>query len=241
MQAIILAGGKGERLRPLTDSRPKGMVEVCGRPILEYQILWLRHHGVGEITISCGYLADVIQRYFDDGGMFGVSIRYAIEREPLGRGGGFRYAMQQRPPDGPVIGTNGDIVTNLDLGSVLRRHRQAGALATDVLAPLRSPYGIVDLDTNGFITGFREKPLLPFWLNAGIYVFEPEIRALLPEQGDHEDTTFPRLAEEGRLLGYRTRAFWQPADTVKDVTELNQALAGRALDEFLTTAPADEP
>ncbi len=233
MHAIILAGGKGERLRPLTDDRPKGMVEVCGRPILEYQIAWLKLHSVTDVVISCGYLARVIQEHFGDGEASGVRIRYAVEPEPLGRGGGFRYALQMIETQEPVVGTNGDIVTNLDLGAVVRRHAEAGAMATDVLVPLQSPYGIVDLDEQEWITGFREKPALPYWLNAGIYVFDPAIGDLLPERGDHEDTTFPRLANERRLLGYRSRAFWRPADTVKDVTELNQALAGRDLDAFL--------
>jgi NDP-sugar pyrophosphorylase family protein len=238
MRAIILAGGKGERLRPLTNERPKGMVEVAERPILAYQIAWLRHYGVTELVISCGYLAEVIQRFFGDGSAHGVSIRYAIETEPLGRGGGFRYAMGMIEGSEPIVGTNGDIVTNLDLAAVVKRHQDAGVLATDVLVPLRSPYGIVDLDGEGFITGFREKPLLPHWLNAGIYIFDPRIRDLLPEKGDHEDTTFPNLAAARRMLGYQTRAFWRPADTVKDVTELNQALSGRSLDAFLTEGPS---
>lgn len=240
MRAIILAGGKGERLRPLTNDRPKGMVEVARRPILGYQIAWLRRYGVTDVTISCGYLAGVIEHHFGDGRAFGVRISYAIEEEPLGRGGGFRLAMGDDPGSEPIIGTNGDIVTNLDLAAVVRRHQAAGVIATDVLVPLQSPYGIADLDERGRISGFREKPMLPYWLNGGIYVFEPQIRGLLPEVGDHEDTTFPRLAQEGQLLGYRTRAYWRPADTVKDVTELDRDLAGRDLDEFLGSAPLDE-
>ena len=240
MRAIILAGGKGERLRPLTNDRPKGMVEVAGRPILSYQVAWLRRYDVTDVTISCGYLAEVIQRYFGDGHEFGVRIRYAIEDEPLGRGGGFRFAMAQTSGSERIIGTNGDIVTNLDLAAVLRRHLAAGVLATDVLVPLQSPYGITDLDERGYVSGFREKPMLPYWLNGGIYVFEPQIQQLLPERGDHEDTTFPRLAREGQLLGYRTRAYWRPADTVKDLTELNRDLTGRDLEEFFSAAPVDE-
>jgi NDP-sugar pyrophosphorylase family protein len=241
MRAIILAGGKGERLRPLTNDRPKGMVEVAGRPILEYQVAWLKRHGIEDVTISCGYLAEVIQRYFGDGRGFGVQITYAIEAEPLGRGGGFRLAMGDGPGSEPIVGTNGDIVTNLDLAAVLRRHQAHGVMATDVLAPLQSPYGIVDLDERSYITGFREKPMLPYWLNGGIYIFEPRIRELLPERGDHEETTFPLLAQQGQLLGYRTRAYWRPADTAKDVTELNRDLSGRDLAAFFDAAPADEP
>jgi NDP-sugar pyrophosphorylase family protein len=233
VHAIILAGGKGERLRPLTNDRPKGMVEVGGRPLLSYQMAWLQRHAVTEVTISCGYLAKVIQDYFGDGSDLGMRVSYAIEEEPLGRGGGFRYAMSTFNTQEPIVGTNGDIVTNLDLTDVLDRHRRSGATATDVLVPLQSPYGIVDVGDGGFVTGFREKPMLPFWLNAGIYVFDPEIRDLLPERGDHEDTTFPQLAAQHRLMAYQTEAFWRPADTAKDVAELDRALTGVELDAFL--------
>jgi NDP-sugar pyrophosphorylase family protein len=238
MHAIILAGGKGERLRPLTDDRPKCMVEVAGRPILEYQLVWLRRHGILDVTISCGYLADVIQGRMGDGADLGVRIRYAVEEQPLGRGGGFRHALGTIDTAEPVVGTNGDIVTNLDLGAVLARHRSAAVLATDVLVPLQCPYGIVELNDDDYVTGFSEKPELPYWLNAGIYVFDPAIRDRLPMLGDHEDTTFPALAAEGRLLGYRTRAFWRPADTMKDVGDLERALRGRDLDAFLSGAAA---
>ena len=235
MHAIILAGGKGERLRPLTNDRPKGMVEICGRPILHYQILWLRHHSVREVTISCGYLANVIQDSFGNGSSLGVDINYAVEREPLGRGGGLRYAMETFTSNEPIVGMNGDNITNLDLGDLLQRHVRARAMATDVLTPLQSPYGIVDLGEDHFITGYRERPELPYWLNAGIYVFDPAIRDLLPEKGDHEDTTFPELASKRRLLGYPTRAFWRTADTAKDVGELERALDGRDLDGFFAS------
>jgi NDP-sugar pyrophosphorylase family protein len=235
VHAIILAGGKGERLRPLTNDRPKCMVTVAGRPILEYQLAWLRRHGVLDVTISCGYLADVIQTHFGDGIHLGMRIRYAVEQQPLGRGGGFRYALGTIETTEPVIGTNGDVITNLDLGGLVARHQAAGVLATDVLVPMRSPYGIVDVDEADFVLGFREKPELPYWLNAGIYVFDPAIRARLPELGDHEDTTFPALAAERRLLGYRTHAYWRPADTIKDVGELERELDGRDFDAFLAT------
>jgi NDP-sugar pyrophosphorylase family protein len=235
MHAIILAGGKGERLRPLTNDRPKGMVEICGRPILLYQLSWLRYHGVEDVTISCGYLAQVIQDSFDDGRALGLRIDYAVEPEPLGRGGGFRFAMETFTTDEPIIGMNGDNITNLDLRELVERHRSAKALATDVLTPLQSPYGIVDLADDNFITGYRERPELPYWLNAGIYVFDPAIHSLLPRKGDHEDTTFPELASKRRLLGYPTRAFWRTADTAKDVGELERALGGRDLEAFFAT------
>jgi NDP-sugar pyrophosphorylase family protein len=240
MHAVILAGGKGERLRPLTDTRPKGMVEVGGRPILAYQVAWLKFHGVEEVTISCGYLAGVIQDYFGDGSGFGVRIHYAVEEEPLGRGGGFRLAMNSFETDEPIVGTNGDNITNVNLSDLIDAHQRAGAIATDMLTPLQSPYGIVELDADNRITAFREKPQLPYWLNAGIYVFDPAIRDLLPERGDHEDTTFPALVAQGRLLGYPTHAFWRTADTVKDLTELERELAGVDLNRFFAAATAPQ-
>jgi NDP-sugar pyrophosphorylase family protein len=237
VHAIILAGGKGERLRPLTNDRPKGMVEIGGRPILLYQLSWLAYHGVRDVTISCGYLAHVIQESFGDGRALGLNIRYAIEAVPLGRGGGFRFAMDSFATDEPIVGMNGDNITNLDLSDLVAKHSSARAMATDVLTPLQSPYGIVEIGESNLITGYRERPELPYWLNAGIYVFDPRIHDLLPEKGDHEDTTFPRLASEGHLLGYPTRAFWRTADTAKDVGELEQALAGRDLEGFFAGTP----
>jgi NDP-sugar pyrophosphorylase family protein len=234
MHAIILAGGKGERLRPLTDDRPKCMVEVCGRPILLYQLAWLRHHGVRDVVISCGYLANVIQDRLGDGSDLGIGLTYAIEREPLGRGGGFRNAMGMFETREPIVALNGDNITNLDLADLIDCHRRSGAMATGVLAPLQSPYGLADLADDSFITGFREKPELPYWLNAGIYVFEPGIFELLPDRGDHEDTTFPRLALERRLFGYPTRAFWRTADTAKDIAELERELSAYDLEAFYT-------
>jgi NDP-sugar pyrophosphorylase family protein len=233
MHAIILAGGKGERLRPLTDTRPKGMVEIGGRPILEFQIAWLRHHGVLNVTISCGYLASVIEAHFGDGSKFGVAIDYIIEEHPLGRGGALRYAMSAFSTNEPIVATNGDNITNLDIGMMVERHRSKDALATVALAPLTSPYGLADLGEGDFISGFREKPALPYWLNAGIYVLDPGIRELLPEEGDHEESTFPRLAEGQKLLGFKIDGFWRTADTVKDVTELTRELEALELDKFL--------
>jgi NDP-sugar pyrophosphorylase family protein len=233
VHAIILAGGKGERLRPLTDSRPKGMVEVAGRPILAHQLDWLRHHGITHVTISCGYLANVIQDYFRKGAEFGIAIQYALEEQPLGRGGGLRYAMSGFETRDPIVGMNGDNITNLDLGAMISQHREKTATATVALAALQSPYGLAELEDDGFISGFQEKPRLPYWLNAGIYVFDPSIRELLPERGDHEDTTFPDLAARHKLLGYRISGYWRTADTAKDVSELSRDLEQYEPKDFL--------
>jgi NDP-sugar pyrophosphorylase family protein len=234
MHAIILAGGKGERLRPLTVDRPKPMVEVLGVPILAYQVQWLQSQGVTDITISCGYRHEVIVSYFGDGSRLGVRITYAIEDEPLGRGGGIKHAWRlAQPTSDVVIATNGDIITNLDLGAVLAQHRASGVLATLVLAPFVSPYGIVDVDEEDRVRGFREKPELPYWINAGIYILSRELLDAFPDRGDHETTTFPDLARRGLLGAYRSRSYWRAVDTIKDHSEVSRELQERLLSAVL--------
>ena len=225
MQAIVLAGGRGERLRPYTDDRPKPMIEVGGKPLLDYELGWLKKNHVTEIVLSCGYLHKVIQDYFGDGQRWGLDIRYAIEKEKLGRGGGIKFAMQRLSAGrAPVIVLNGDNVIDIDLPPALAQHAQSGALVTDILAPLVSSRGIVEVDERGRITQFLEKPELPHWINAGIYIFARQVQDLLPERGDHEDTTFPRLAAQGQLYAYKTRQLWRTVDTAKDISTLEREL-----------------
>lgn len=221
--AFIIAGGKGERLKPHTENKPKCMVPVMGQPLLAHSIRWLVSYGFSDVTICCGYLHKIILDYFDDGSKFGANITYVKEESPLGRGGAFKEAFKQWSGqlDQPVLGINGDIITNLNLQELLKFHTVSAGLATIVATPLTSPYGIIDINQEGIVHGFREKPRLPFWINAGIYVFEPAIAELLPDHGDHETLTFPYLAEKGHLKAFKAdNAFWRSVDTVKDLNEL---------------------
>jgi NDP-sugar pyrophosphorylase family protein len=241
LQAIILAGGKGERLRPFTDDRPKPMVPILEKPILEYQVHWLAAQGVRRIVISCGYRHEVIERHFGAGDTLGVEIRYAVEDEPLGRGGGIKLAWNELAhSDAPVIATNGDIVTSFDLGAMLQAHRRAGALASMLIVPFVSQYGIVDLDDGGRVTGFRSEPVLPYWVNGGVYVLEQAVHAMLPDRGDHEVSTFPELADQGKLLAFKSHTFWRAVDTVKDLTVVKDYLSDRLLNAFLNGAASGE-
>ena len=227
MHAITIVGGKGERLRPLTNDRPKCMVLLGGRPILEYQIEWLRDGGVTDVVISCGYLHEVIEGHVGDGERFGVRVKYALEEQPLGRGGALKLASEQIPREAEiVIATNGDNVNTQPLAPMIRQHNRTGAVATLLLTQLRSPYGIVQ-QKGKRIVGFREKPLLPHWLSAGVYVLSRAFFYDLPDVGDHEDELFPRLASEGRLYGFRSRAYWKAIDTMKDLRVAEEALAER--------------
>lgn len=232
MRAIILAGGKGERLRPYTDDRPKPMVEVKGYPILSYQLSWLQRCGVDEIVISCGYLHHVIPAYFGDGSTYGLDIKYAVEETALGRGGGIKAAsayLDAAHAGEPVVVTNGDILTDLDLQAMAKAHRERNVLATIYLAPLYSPYGVVNVNPEGYVVEFREKPELPYWINGGVYVLSPAVYPHLPDKGDIEDTTFPQLAAERQLGSYPTRAYWRAVDTAKDLSEISRELDSRPL------------
>ena len=224
MFAIILAGGKGERLRPLTADRPKCMVPLGGKPILKHQLLWLRDGGVTDVVIACGYLHQVIQDYFQDGRTLGLRLQYSVEDEPLGRGGALKLGYRQVPEGEPfVIATNGDNVIRQPLAPMIRQHQRTGAVGTLLLVQLRSPYGIVK-QRGKRITGFEEKPLLPHWLSGGVYVLNPEFFAGLPDVGDHEDKLFPELANQGRLYAFRSHSYWKAIDTVKDLKEAEAAL-----------------
>jgi len=220
MYALVLAGGKGERLRPLTEDRPKPMILLAGKPILEYHLTWLRDNGVTHALLLGGYRADVIQDYFGDGRRWGLSLDYSLEDEPLGRGGAFKLAFSRVPPSEELlIGTNGDVLCSQPLAPILRAHRASGAVATVMLTRLVSPYGIVRVARDGRILRFQEKPRLPHWINAGLYILSRPFFDLLPDVGDHEDAAFPLLAERGQLWAYRARGYWRSIDTSKDLTE----------------------
>lgn len=225
MQAIVLAGGRGERLSPYTDDRPKPMIEINGKPLIAYELGWLKKNGVTEIILSCGYRWEVLQACMGDGARWDMEIRYAVEQEKLGRGGGLRYAWPYlKPGIDTVVVANGDNMIDIDLAPVLEQHRQTSALVTDILVPLISSKGIVETDDQNHITCFREKPELPHWINAGIYLFERSVADLLPVKGDHEDTTFPYLAAENKLYGYKTRQLWRTVDTAKDLSDITAEL-----------------
>jgi len=220
MQAIILSGGKGERLRPFTDSCPKGMVIIEGKPILEYQIEWLKKYGVKEIIFACGYLSEKIKEYFGDGSKFGFKAIYSVEEEPLGRGGALKKAWQYVNEGKQVIATNGDIYTEMDLSMVINVHKKKkDILATMCLFPYNSPYGIVRVDEKGFVSDFEEKRKLPYWINGGVYIFEYEMKDYLPDQGDHEVATFPELAKRKLLFAHKSTDYWRGIETVKDMNE----------------------
>ncbi|MFJ3926473.1 NDP-sugar synthase [Streptomyces sp. NPDC090022] len=230
-QAVVLAGGQGSRLRPYTDDRPKPMVEIpgTGTPIIGHQLAWLASEGVTDAVVSCGHLAGVLQDWLESAEL-PLRVTTVVEKEPLGRGGGLKFAAARLPhPDRPWYATNGDIWTRFSLREMAMFHVERDALATLALARPRLPWGVVEANEFGQVLDFIEAPPSPYPVNAGVYVFAPEFAALLPDFGDHERTTFPRLARERRLAGFPLPqgAYWRAIDTAKDLTEAARELAAQ--------------
>ena len=224
MEAIILAGGKAERLGAAAGGRPKALVHVAGRSLAAYQIDLLAAAGVDRVLVSCA--AGQEQFFLAELGGLGPEIVTIPEPEPLGRGGGLRLAANARRESGDLFALNGDELVDLDFRALLARHREKEAAATIVVAPLRSPFGVVQLDENDAVTGFEEAPRLPHWVSCGIYVLGEEALEQLPERGDHERTTFPGLAEGGRLRAYRHEGLWLTINTPKDLRAAEEHLGG---------------
>lgn len=223
-QAIILAGGQATRLRPYTDDRPKAMVPVAGKPIVDWQLEWLAEDGCEHVVISCGYLAEVLDKHLA-GHSYPLTIEVAVESEPLGRGGALRFAAGHLPhKDERWLALNGDVLCRFPLTDLIDRHASANAMATIALAQYCTTWGIATLDDEDRIAGFVQSPTLPYWINGGIYAFEPDVVELLPVKGDHEDTTFPQLAVDKRLAGYKIQSYWRGVDTVKDVKEAGKEI-----------------
>jgi NDP-sugar pyrophosphorylase family protein len=215
MEAIILAGGKAERLGEAAEGRPKSLVVIGGRPLAAYQVALFAQAGVDRILVSCA--AGQEELFERELAGLGTELALVGEPEPLGRGGGLRLAARERRESGPVYAVNGDELFDIDLGELLRAHVDKGPAATITVAPLRSHLGVVDVGEDDTVAGFREAPLLPFWVNTGLYVLDDEAIARLPERGDHEATTFPELAAEGRLGAFRHEGLWLTVNTPKDL------------------------
>ena len=230
MEALVLAGGKAERLGDAAQGLPKPLVPVADVPLAEYTVGRLVEAGVTRIIVACRAGQEDAFRNALAG--LGAEIDPVGESEPLGRGGGLRFAASHRRESGPVLALNGDELLDLDYAALVAEHAESGAAATIVVAQVRSPFGVVDLQENGSVTGFREAPMLEQWVNSGVYVLGDEALARLPERGDHEVSTFPELAAEGKLRAHRHTGVWLTVNTPKDL---------RRAAEFMEEHPDWEP
>ncbi|HLM33004.1 MAG TPA: nucleotidyltransferase family protein [Gaiellaceae bacterium] len=215
MEAILLAGGKAERLGEAAQGRPKALVLVAGRPIAAYQVALLAAAGVRRVVVSCAEGQG--SSFARELAGLGSEIVTVEEPEPLGRGGGLRLAAEALAEPAECFALNGDELLDVDFAGLARRHDDLTPAATITVTRVRSPFGVVELSEDDVVTGFHEAPLLDDWVSCGVYVLGPEALARLPERGDHEATTFPELAGEGKLRAYRHEGLWITVNTPKDL------------------------
>lgn len=232
MKAVVMAGGEGSRLRPITAGRPKPLVPVAGTPIMEHILLHLKKFGITEVVTTLHYLADEIQSYFDDGSDLGLDLKYSIEDTPLGTAGSVKKA-EEHLRDGTFVIVSGDALTDVDLDKALKFHREKGSLATLILYRVANPleFGVVITDEDGRINRFLEKPswseVFSDTVNTGMYILEPEIFDLM-EQGKQYDWSsdiFPQLLRDGKpMFGYIMEEYWCDVGTLNQYREAQHDL-----------------
>jgi mannose-1-phosphate guanylyltransferase len=243
MQALLLAGGEGTRLRPLTLTTPKPVLPLAGRPFLTFMLDWLRRHGTREVILSCGFMSDAVRRVLGDvyGGM---RLRYVVEAEPLGTAGPVRLALDEGLLSERLLVLNGDVLTDLDLAAELARHQRSGALATLALVAVEdtASYGVVPTDGDGRVLGFLEKtdePAPTNRINAGSYVLERELIERIPpgRAVSFEREIFPSVVGAG-LYSFDADGYWIDIGTPERYLEATyDLLAGRVASDL---PPRDE-
>jgi NDP-sugar pyrophosphorylase family protein len=236
MNAVILAGGKGTRLRPLTLNTPKPIVPILTRPFLALQIELLEKTGIENIVLSLSYQPRRIEEIFGDGGDLGVRIHYTMEQEPLGTAGAVKNAEGFLA--GRTVVFNGDVLSDLDLGAVLRFHESSGARATIVLTPVPDPsaYGLVETEADGRVRRFLEKPsgdeITCDTINAGVYVLERELLDYIPAASNYsfEREFFPHLlGDRVPFYAYVHRGYWIDIGTPEKYLQVHRDILARAL------------
>ncbi len=266
MKGIIIAGGLGTRMRPLTYQRPKPLVPVANRPFLEYQVAHLRQHGIDDLVFATNYMADHIEGHFGDGSRFGVRMRYALEDTPLGTGGAIRNAAELFPGEAVAV-FNGDVLTDFDLGAIMGYHKAKRAMATITLSEVPSPhpFGVLILDSDGRVLEWREPSeetkkslaidhdLMPTGkdlINAGFYILEPEFIAQIAfgVASSVERDIYPRLlAAQAPIYGIAPGGFWMDVGRAEQLLIATQsvlsgavrtAAPGLAVGEGTTIAPS---
>ncbi len=234
MKAIILAGGKATRLRPLSCNTTKAVVPVLNHPFLEHLIGYLKKHNIIDVILTLSYLPEQTESYFGDGGKFGVEITYLMEDLPLGSAGAVKNAEEFL--DSSFIVLNGDIFADLDLTAMLSLHHDRNAIATLALTPVDNPtiYGVVETDSQGRVKHFKEKPswdeVTTNMINAGIYILEPEILSCIPPKVffTFERDVFPTVIERGQAIyAYPFEAYWIDIGTPEKYLRLNHDLLYR--------------
>ncbi len=239
MQALILAGGEGARLRPLTIHTPKPIVPLANRPFLFYQLALLKQAGIKDIMLSLSYQPNKIESVFGDGEDLGLQVRYVVEASPRGTAGAYKYS-QERLNETTIV-CNGDILTDINVAEIIAYHREKKATATIALATVENPgaYGLVEVESDGRARHFIEKPkpeeITCNTINAGIYILEPRVLDYIPsgEKFSFEYQLFPALLEAGeQIYGYTWRGYWIDIGAPQRYLQANKDLINGRLKSF---------
>lgn len=230
--AVVLAGGIGSRLWPLTNNNPKPMVKLLGKPILEWVVDWLKREKIKRIIMGVAYRKEAVMDYFKDGREYGVDIQYSVHSIDGETGEGFRLAIERFIDDEVFLAMNGDEITNENINLMAKFHFKHNPIATMLVSPLRCPFGTLEIDEKNYVRNFNEKPIIPSVLvSSGIYIFNHTIVDFLPTKGKIETTTFPKLAEERELFAYILKGYWFTVNSRKDLmlvsNELNKMLESK--------------
>ncbi|HUZ10008.1 MAG TPA: NDP-sugar synthase [Acidimicrobiales bacterium] len=232
MRAVVLVGGEGTRLRPLTLTTPKQMLPIVGVAMIERVLGQLAGHGIDEAVLSLGYLPDAFTDAYPDGVAAGVALSYAVEPEPLDTAGAIRFAAEHAGMDETFVVVNGDVLTDLNLSALVQYHRDRGAEGTIALHPVADPsaFGVVPTDADGRVVAFVEKPRREEaptnLINAGTYVLEPSVLARVPfgRRVSIERETFPAMVEDGRLYAMADDSYWLDAGTLSAYLQAHRDL-----------------
>ena len=233
MKAVILAGGKGTRLRPYTTSFPKPLVPVGDKPILEIVIRQLASNSITDITMAVGYLVELIRAYFGDGKKFGVEIKYSLEEKPLGTIGPLMLIRDELK--GTFLVMNGDILSDISYSKAIENHKKSGCIATIALAKrnVNIDFGVVELNEKHYIIDYREKPIINHFVSMGIYVFEPRIFDYIKQNKrfDLPDLVKKLIKKGERVNGYIHNGYWldigRPEDYEKACNDVNELFRGK--------------
>ena len=226
MKAIILAGGRGKRLRPITDKIPKPLILINNKPLIERTINYLKTYGITEIIVSSGYKSDLIEKFLKKKKNFGCNIIFSIEKTPLGTGGAIKKALKFVDEESFVV-LNGDIVTNIDLKKILKK---PNTIASN---ELKTKFGTMDIRNNKILKFNEKKDVTNVWMNPGIYHLSKNIEKLIPRKGSLEGIVFPKMARKKTLETVKFKnALWFSIDSHKDIEECTKEIKSKKYSKY---------
>ena len=226
MKAIILAGGRGKRLRPITDKIPKPLIPINNKPLIERTIKYLKKYGITEIVISSGYKSNLIEKFLKKKKNFGCNIIFSIEKTPLGTGGAVRKALTFVDEESFVV-LNGDIVTNIDLKKILKKPNTIAA------NELKTKFGTMDIRNNKILKFNEKKDVSNVWMNPGIYHLSKNIEKIIPKKGSLEGIVFPKMTKNKTLETIKFKnALWFSIDSHKDIEECSKEIKSKKYSKY---------